>query len=191
MSERLYRSRGDRMLAGVAGGVAEALDADPSLVRIVWALLTIFTGGLAFLVYVVMAIVVPEAPEGWQPATARGAWVGGAAADAADPGSASPPTDPVAGEPAAPAGSPGAPAAASSWWQSDREERRAARRARRAESDGRGGIIAGVILIVIGAFFLLRQFGLLFAWDLWWPVGLIGVGVLLVVLALFPNRPKE
>ena len=39
MAERLYRSREDRMLAGVAGGVAETLDADPSLVRIVWALL--------------------------------------------------------------------------------------------------------------------------------------------------------
>jgi phage shock protein PspC (stress-responsive transcriptional regulator) len=190
MSERLYRSREDRMLAGVAGGVAEALDADPSLVRIVWALLTIFTGGLAFLVYVVMAIVVPETPEGWLPATARGAWVGGSEANAADPGSATPPTDPGTGEPAPPPGAPGAPATAS-WWQSDRDARRAARRARRAESDGRGGIIAGVILIVIGGFFLLRQFGLLFAWDLWWPVGLIGIGVLLVVLALFPRRPKE
>jgi phage shock protein C len=33
---RLYRSRRDRMLAGVAGGLAEMWDADPSLVRIVW-----------------------------------------------------------------------------------------------------------------------------------------------------------
>ena len=47
VAEPLYRSRDDRMLAGVAAGVAETLDADPSLVRIVWALLAIFTGGIA------------------------------------------------------------------------------------------------------------------------------------------------
>ena len=61
MAERLYRSRDDRMLAGVAGGVAEMLDADPSIVRIAWALLAILTGGIALVVYIVMAIVVPEA----------------------------------------------------------------------------------------------------------------------------------
>ena len=60
MNERLYRSRGDRMLAGVAGGLAEIWDADPALVRIVWALLVVLTGGLALLVYIIMAIVVPE-----------------------------------------------------------------------------------------------------------------------------------
>jgi phage shock protein C len=60
MSERLYRSREDRMLAGVAGGLAEMWDADPSLVRIAWALLVLFSGGIALLVYIVMAIVVPE-----------------------------------------------------------------------------------------------------------------------------------
>ena len=60
MTDRLYRSRDDRMLAGVAGGLADLLDADPSLVRLVWALLVIFTGGIALIVYIVMAIVVPE-----------------------------------------------------------------------------------------------------------------------------------
>ena len=60
MNERLYRSRDDRMLAGVAGGLAEIWDADPSLIRIVWALLVVLTGGVALLVYIIMAIVVPE-----------------------------------------------------------------------------------------------------------------------------------
>ena len=64
MNERLYRSRDDRMLAGVAGGLAEIWGADPSLVRIVWALLVVLTGGLALLVYVIMAIVVPEGDGG-------------------------------------------------------------------------------------------------------------------------------
>ena len=64
MTERLYRSRDDRMLTGVAGGVAELLDIDPSLIRIVWVLVAILTGGIALLVYIVMAIVVPERPVG-------------------------------------------------------------------------------------------------------------------------------
>ncbi|HLO35880.1 MAG TPA: PspC domain-containing protein, partial [Candidatus Deferrimicrobium sp.] len=60
MNTRLYRSRDDRMLAGVAGGLADLWDADPSLVRIIWALLVPLTGGIALVVYIVMAIVVPE-----------------------------------------------------------------------------------------------------------------------------------
>ena len=64
MDDRLHRSREDRVIAGVAGGLAELWDADPSLVRVVWALLMIFTGGIALLVYVIMAIVVPEKEAG-------------------------------------------------------------------------------------------------------------------------------
>ena len=55
------------MIAGVAGGVAEHLDADPSLIRIVWAVLIFLTGGLALLVYIVMAIVVPGTTRGHGP----------------------------------------------------------------------------------------------------------------------------
>jgi phage shock protein PspC (stress-responsive transcriptional regulator) len=81
MGYRLYRSRRDRMLAGVAGGLAEMWGADPALVRIIWALLVVFTGGIALLVYIVMAIVVPEEDAVFGP--------GGAPtrAAAADPGS--------------------------------------------------------------------------------------------------------
>ena len=67
MNDRLYRSRDDRMITGVAGGVAEQLDADPSLIRIVWTVLIVLTGGLALLVYIVMAVVVPERPPGQEP----------------------------------------------------------------------------------------------------------------------------
>ena len=52
---RLYRSRDDRMLAGVAGGLAELWGADPSLVRVIWALLVVFTGGVALYGVVIAA----------------------------------------------------------------------------------------------------------------------------------------
>lgn len=63
MNRRLYRSRTEEVVSGVAGGVAEYLDMDPSIVRVVWALLAIITGGVFFILYIVMWIVVPLAPE--------------------------------------------------------------------------------------------------------------------------------
>ena len=116
MNDRLYRSRDERILAGVAGGVAERFDLDPSLVRIVWVILAIVTGGAFFWLYVVMAIVVPEAPSatdpwaGWTAAAAPGAVSGwtaprstGAATTAATTAafSAAGPPDAASSEPAA------------------------------------------------------------------------------------------
>ena len=62
MTRRLYRSRTDTILGGVAGGVADYLDVDPSLVRIIWAILAVVTGGIFVVLYIVMWIVVPENP---------------------------------------------------------------------------------------------------------------------------------
>jgi len=62
MNRRLYRSRTDTMLGGVAAGLAAYLDADPALVRIAWAVLIPLTGGVAFIAYIVGWIVIPEAP---------------------------------------------------------------------------------------------------------------------------------
>ncbi len=73
MADRLYRSRDDRMLAGVAGGLARVMDADPSIIRVVWVVITVLSGGLGLLVYIVMAIVVPEAPDGWDAARSSAA----------------------------------------------------------------------------------------------------------------------
>ena len=61
MNRRLYRCRTDRRLAGVAGGVAEFFDLDPTLVRVLW-FLSIFLGGLGVLLYIGMAIIVPLEP---------------------------------------------------------------------------------------------------------------------------------
>ena len=62
---RLYRSERERMLGGVAGGLAEYFDLDPALVRVAWAVLIIGSGGLFLLLYIVMWFVVPEAPPGY------------------------------------------------------------------------------------------------------------------------------
>ncbi len=62
MNHRLYRSPDDRILAGVAGGMAEAYDLDPALVRVGWALLILVSGGIFLVLYIIMAIVVPLRP---------------------------------------------------------------------------------------------------------------------------------
>ena len=62
VKKRLYRSRTERRLAGVCGGVADYLAVDPTLVRIIWVLFG-FAGGPGILLYIIMAAVVPEEPE--------------------------------------------------------------------------------------------------------------------------------
>jgi len=59
--KRLYRSRDDRMIAGVCGGLAEYFSIDPTIVRLVLLFLTLWGGG-GFLVYVLSWIVIPERP---------------------------------------------------------------------------------------------------------------------------------
>ena len=53
MNRRLYRCRHDKRLGGVASGIAEYFDADPSLVRILWVL-SIFLDGTDLLLYFAM-----------------------------------------------------------------------------------------------------------------------------------------
>lgn len=62
MEKRLYRSRKDRMLGGVCGGIAEYFGVDPALVRII-AVLLIVAGGGAILAYVLAWFLIPEEPK--------------------------------------------------------------------------------------------------------------------------------
>lgn len=58
---KLYRSRTDRSIAGICGGLAEFFNADPTMLRLVTLLLMIF-GGLSIWVYIILWIVIPEQP---------------------------------------------------------------------------------------------------------------------------------
>ena len=60
--KRLYRSRSDRMLAGVAAGLADYLDVDPTLIRLLFAFGVFLSGSGAF-IYLVMALIIPLEPE--------------------------------------------------------------------------------------------------------------------------------
>ena len=58
--KRLQRSTSSKMISGVCGGIGEYFNVDPTLIRIIWALITIFTGFfVGVLLYVVCAVVMP------------------------------------------------------------------------------------------------------------------------------------
>ncbi len=63
--KKLYRSRQQSMISGVCGGLAHYLNIDPSIVRILFVFLA-FYHFLGVWVYLVLAIILPQAPEGYE-----------------------------------------------------------------------------------------------------------------------------
>jgi phage shock protein C len=61
--KRFYRSRTDKMIGGVCGGLAAYFDIDVSIVRVLWVLGTIVSAGVGVLVYIVFMLAISEAPE--------------------------------------------------------------------------------------------------------------------------------
>jgi phage shock protein PspC (stress-responsive transcriptional regulator) len=141
MNRRLYRSRTDTVIGGVAAGLADYLNADPALVRIAWAILVVITGGAALVAYVIAWIVVPEEPD-------------------APVAAAEPTTDPVTGEVVATAPAPSAAPA--------------------PRSGMSAGVVVGLGLVLIGVWFLVREFLPPIDWSLIWPLILVGIGAIVL-----------
>jgi len=59
--KRLYRSRKNRMISGVCGGIGEYFNVDPTLIRLLWVIVTILTGILfGIIAYIIAVIIIPE-----------------------------------------------------------------------------------------------------------------------------------
>ena len=58
--KRLYRSKTRRMLGGICGGLGDYLDVDPTIIRVVWAVLTLITVGIGILAYLVAWVIIPD-----------------------------------------------------------------------------------------------------------------------------------
>ncbi|MBA7475261.1 hypothetical protein ES703_54820 [subsurface metagenome] len=63
MARKLYRSRTDRKIWGVCGGLAKHFDMDSTIVRVIFVA-SLLCGTLGFWVYIIMAIIVPQESEG-------------------------------------------------------------------------------------------------------------------------------
>jgi phage shock protein C len=207
VNDRFYRSRDERMLAGVAGGVAERFDLDPSLVRVAWVVLVFLSGGIFLLLYIVMALVVPEAPDGadrwaaWATPSmpGPGAVPGWGSTAGAVPGapafaSATPPASegapgsdlPPAADapPAGVAPAPPSPAGPTSWTVPPAPGYRP--RHHRGGSGG-GAVIAGIVLVLVGGYLLLRTVVPQVDLSAFWPIVLVGIGVALLVGSIRPG----
>lgn len=215
MNDRLYRSVDDRVIGGVCAGLADRLDLDPVLVRLGYAILALVTGIFPLLVlYVIMVVVIPEEPSwagvrpvGPQPAGPTWPVTGAPNGTAAAGSPADPSVSETSGAPGTPASPPAStdPAAVPGWippgysggWDggSWREQRRADRAARRADRAARRAhrrddpvfaIIAGIFLVGLGAYFLLRNtFDI--NWGVVWPVAVIAFGVVVLIAAFRPR----
>lgn len=134
--KRLYKSRKDKMIAGVCGGLAEYFDVDPVLVRILFVIFT-FIGGFALIAYIVGMIIMPF------PVTET---------TASFPAAQSPPPSAAETGPAADTGQPQpAPSTAAP---------------PAAKSKSTGALVFGIILVIIGGFFLMRNIP--FLRDYYW-----------------------
>lgn len=61
MQKRLYRSNTNKTIAGVCGGLAEYLNVDPTLIRLLWVFF-VLAAGTGLLAYIIAAIIIPQNP---------------------------------------------------------------------------------------------------------------------------------
>ena len=58
--KRLYRSKSERILGGVCGGIADYFNVDPTIVRLLWILITFMSFGAGVLAYIIAWFIIPE-----------------------------------------------------------------------------------------------------------------------------------
>lgn len=61
--KKLYRTRRDRVICGVCGGIAEYFNVDPTLIRLGFALFAFCSVGTGILAYFVAAVIIPDHPQ--------------------------------------------------------------------------------------------------------------------------------
>ena len=173
------RRGSDRILAGVCSGIGDYLRLDPSLVRVVFVILALAPPGVGIIIYLVLWFLM-EPAGGSQASSAnaghrvrqmgdelrrqfRGGWWQAESGPSPSPG---------ASDPAATSRSPSAGGRLGGPTHGGRPT----------------GLWVGIVLVALGAYFLLANLGYLsgFRWDLFWPVILIAIGL----LVLFRRRPR-
>lgn len=60
--KRLYRSKHDAIFGGVCGGLGAYFEVDPTLVRVIWVIASLFSMGLGVLAYLLAWLIIPQEP---------------------------------------------------------------------------------------------------------------------------------
>jgi phage shock protein C len=63
MDKKLHRSQNDKIIAGISGGIGEYFEVDPTIVRLIFVLITVL-GGSGVLLYLILWVLIPKDPEG-------------------------------------------------------------------------------------------------------------------------------
>jgi len=153
MAKKLYRSTTDKMLGGIAGGLAEYFEIDSTLIRVLF-ILTVFLGGGGIIAYIILWVIVPER------------------AFVVTPGPA--PTD--SGDPIDAQQKPGSESGSSNNYFTAYQKAFDEQKKNRA-------MWGGIILILLGGLFLLDNFIPRFDFGDFWPLILIGVGAGILIKA--------
>ncbi|MCR4435667.1 MAG: PspC domain-containing protein [Clostridiales bacterium] len=67
MEKKLYRSRANKVIAGVCGGMGEYFSIDPIIIRIAWVIISLAMAGTGIIIYIAAAIIMPERQGGFNP----------------------------------------------------------------------------------------------------------------------------
>ncbi len=158
MEKRLYRSRTDRMIWGVCGGLSKYFDVDPTIIRVIFIVLTVISG-FGIIAYIILALVVPlENSKATEPKEAIKEHVEEMKETARELGDEIRSTFSGKEE-----GKPKAEA-------KNRHFRRN---------------LFGIILVILGVTFLLASFNLFwwFQWRYLWPLVLVAIGLVIIFSA--------
>ena len=155
MEKRLYRIENDKMVAGVCSGLADYFDMEVTWMRIIFVFAAIF-GFSGVLIYIILWIVIPARPYNWKMNTFNTDY------RVYEDRAYTTPGTPGMGEP-----TPVPP------YMTAPEKK----------DSGNGRFIAGIVLIALGAFFLLDEFDIVPDWfdfGRLWPLAIVALGVLLI-----------
>ncbi|HEV8469572.1 MAG TPA: PspC domain-containing protein [Candidatus Limnocylindria bacterium] len=173
-SARLERSTTNRMIAGVCGGIAEYLAIDSTVVRVLFFLMILFTGGLGLILYVALVFLMPLPG---RPATSFATSAGATVEEVADQlrKTADDISKSFRDRPQSDTAPSGEGAATTTPVVVDPQAR--------ARETERRRMAFGYLLMALGVIFLLGNAGLfrVVQWQVVWPVVLIAVGALLLV----------
>ncbi len=65
LNKKIYKDKKNAMLSGVCAGIAKYFSIDVTLVRLLWAILTLFGVGSGIVLYIICAIIFPDEPDGY------------------------------------------------------------------------------------------------------------------------------
>ncbi len=64
--KKLYRSKNQRMISGVCGGLAQYFNCDATLIRLLWAIVSLFMAGFpGVILYLICAVIIPDEPDAY------------------------------------------------------------------------------------------------------------------------------